>query len=178
MPKLEQRAAGVSLAAKSPVKEATERVANLFGRSLLGEKGHPAGCTCGFCKNKGSFGKKNKDGEKAKEKDMDEPTEPESKVDESDGPVKLSKGLNLGGPAARSYSNMTSKQAMKPGWKPKAYIKAAGEISGNTKNGQLQGFKNKSEGETMTGKKLPKLRAGESRIPGQAAKKIVEALIG
>lgn len=24
----------------------------------LNEKGHKAGCQCGFCKNKGSFGKK------------------------------------------------------------------------------------------------------------------------
>jgi len=31
--------------------------------SLLGEGGHAAGCQCGFCKNKGSFGKKKADTE-------------------------------------------------------------------------------------------------------------------
>ena len=33
----------------------------------LNEKGHKAGCQCGFCKNKGSFGKK-----KTEEKPDDE----------------------------------------------------------------------------------------------------------
>ena len=28
----------------------------------LTEKGHKAGCTCGFCKNKGSFGRKKVEG--------------------------------------------------------------------------------------------------------------------
>ena len=69
-------------------------------------------------------------------------------------------------------------QAMTPGWKTKTYIKAAGEISGNTKSGQMSGFKNKSAGETTSGKKLPKTRPGESRAPGEAAKQIVEALLG
>ena len=67
---------------------------------------------------------------------------------------------------------MTSKQAMTPGWKPKAYIKAAGEISGNAKHGQMKSFKNRSAAETTTGKHI------ESRVPGAAAKQIVEALLG
>lgn len=198
------------------VKESTEQIANLFGRSLIGEGGHKAGCQCGFCKNKGSFGKKAKENEKVKEKDMDEPSEPEvteaeirhvpwidktgkqkmvPRVDSKKKPVPapaparppvkedktdvtLSKGVNLGGKAASAYHNMTSKQAMTPGWKTKTYIKAAGEISGNTKSGQMSGFKNKSAGETTSGKKLPKTRPGESRAPGEAAKQIVEALLG
>ncbi len=216
--------------------EAAEYVANLFGRTLL-EKGHAAGCTCGFCKNKGSFGKK--------KTEPDTPTEPESveerklsyaareklssgsfvfpkerrypipdkaharnalarvaqhgsseekakvraavhskypdigEQNESKAPgeVKLSKGVNLGGPAARAYHDMTSSQAMTAGWKPKAYIRAAGEISGMNKSGQMQGFKNKLAGETTAGKKLPKTRAGES-MPSEVAFQIVEALIG
>ena len=44
-------------------------------RPKLNEGGHKAGCQCGFCKNKGSFGKKKKeDGEEAKGKDDKEPT--------------------------------------------------------------------------------------------------------
>jgi len=214
------------------VKEGTEAVANLFGRTLLGEGGHKSGCTCGWCKNKGSFGKKAKEDEKAKEKKMDEPSEPEvseasiqqkpymNKTDkqrktsqvqrgqpetvdflqnvggghtlktkipfykanipikssipvkEDATDVKLSKGVNLGGKAASAYHNMTSKQAMTPGWKPKAYIKAAGELSGNTKHGQMKGFKNRSAAETTTGKHI------ESKVPGVAAKQIMEALLG
>ena len=189
------------------VEDSTEAVARLFGRSLISERYvHPETCTCGFCKNKGSFGKKAKDDEKAKEKNMDEPKEPEvseaevrevpyvdktgkqrkvpwvSKpkppVKESGTDVKLSKGVNLGGPAARSYHNMTSKQAMTPEWKPKAYVKAAGEVSGMNKSGQVKGFKNKGMGQTTSGKALPKTRPGESRVPGQAARQIVEALLG
>lgn len=152
------------------VKEGTEAVANLFGQSLL-EKGHRSGCTCGFCKNKGSFGKKAKADEKNKEKQLAEPSEPEP-VKESGTDVKRSTGVNLGGPAASAYHSMTSKQAMTPGWKPKAYIKAAGELSGNTKHGQTKGFKNRSAAETTTGKHI------ESRVPGAAAKQIVEALLG
>ena len=97
---------------------------------------------------------------------------------ETPGEVKLSKGLNLGGPAARAYHNMTSKQAMTPEWKPKAYVKAAAEVSGMNKSGQVQGFKNKSAAETTAGKKLPKTRAGESRHPSRTASEIVEALLG
>jgi len=185
------------------VPESREAVANLFGRSLIGEGGHKAGCQCGFCKNKGNIGKKHKDDEKASEKKIDEPTEPEvseayvrevpyvdktgkekkvpwvstgkpkpkEPVKESGTDVKLSKGVNLGGPAARAYHNMTSKQAMTPEWKPKAYIKAAGELSGNAKHGQMKSFKNRSAAETTTGKHI------ESR-PSVNAKKIVEALLG
>ena len=72
---------------------------------------------------------------------------------------------------------MTSKQAMIAGWKPKTYIKAAGEISGNNRTGQMKGFKNKGVGQTTSGKPLPKTRPGES-APSAAAKQIVEALLG
>lgn len=40
-------------------------------KALIAEAGHKAGCTCGFCKNKGSFGKK-----KEKPDEKDEPKEP------------------------------------------------------------------------------------------------------
>jgi hypothetical protein len=212
------------------VEASVEGVANLFGRSLVTESApepepehltpaeqvenllderyvHPETCTCGFCKNKGSFGKKAKNDEKAKEKDMDEPSEPEvseaaaavreipyvgkdkkerkvpwvskpkEPVKESGTDVKLSTGSTKGA-ANKTYHNMTSKQAMTPEWKPKAYIKAAGEVSGMNKTGQVKGFKNKGVGQTTSGKALPKTRPGESRVPGAAAKQIVEALLG
>jgi hypothetical protein len=42
-------------------------------KTIMTERGgHKAGCQCGFCKNKGSFGKK-KDGD-ANKKDDKEPT--------------------------------------------------------------------------------------------------------
>ncbi len=34
----------------------------------LNEAGHKAGCTCGFCKNKGKLGKKAEDDDKSDEK--------------------------------------------------------------------------------------------------------------
>jgi len=40
----------------------------------------------------------------------------------------------------------------------KAYIKAAGEVSGMNKTGLVQGFKNKSAGQATRGKVLPKTR--------------------
>lgn len=33
----------------------------------LNERGHKAGCTCGFCKNKGSLGKKSDDKDEKKD---------------------------------------------------------------------------------------------------------------
>lgn len=131
-------------------------------KTLLAEAKHKSGCQCGFCKNKGKIGDWRK---KKAEKPEAEKPEAEEPVEEAKAPgeVKLSKGVNLGGPAARTYSKMTSKQAMTPGWKTKAYVKAAGEVAGLNKSGQVQGFKNKSAGETTSGKKLPKTRPGESR---------------
>ena len=120
----------------------------------------------------------NNEGSEEVDRVMAEPTEPEkTEVKESGTDVKLSKGVNLGGKAASAYHNMTSKQAMTPGWKTKAYVKAAGEVSGMAKSGQVQGFKNKSAGETTSGKKLAKTRPGESMAPSAAAQ-IVEALLG
>jgi len=46
-------------------------------RMGLHESGHKKGCTCGFCKNKGSFGKKKKD-------DVDEGNKDEKKNEEKD----------------------------------------------------------------------------------------------
>lgn len=84
------------------------------------------------------------------------------KADEGiEGEVKLSKGTHPGA-ANKAYSGMTSKQAMTPGWKPKAYIKAAAEVAGLPGKGQVKGFKNKSEGEMTGGQKVPKTRRGES----------------
>jgi len=42
-------------------------------RSKLTEGGHRAGCTCGFCKNKGKLGKKADDADASK-KDEKKPT--------------------------------------------------------------------------------------------------------
>jgi len=47
-------------------------------KAMISEGGHKAGCTCGFCKNKGSFGKKKKEDNKEPE----EPKEPENPVSE------------------------------------------------------------------------------------------------
>lgn len=49
----------------------------------LTEGGHKAGCKCGFCKNKGSFGKKKKEDKKDKE---DKPEEMDETVDMKMGP--------------------------------------------------------------------------------------------
>ena len=47
---------------KGSVKESKRRMA---------EGGHKAGCKCGFCMNKGSFGKKKKEGEDSEKKDSE-----------------------------------------------------------------------------------------------------------
>lgn len=49
-------------------------------RKPLREGGHKAGCQCGFCKNKGSFGKKKDDGGEGKEKEKKEEVTAESIV--------------------------------------------------------------------------------------------------
>lgn len=46
-------------------------VAALITQADVQEGGHKAGCGCGFCKNKGSFGKKKEDAEKKDEKPDD-----------------------------------------------------------------------------------------------------------
>lgn len=154
------------------ISAGAERVANLFGRSLI-EGGHKAGCACNFCKNfKGKgFGKK-KDAEP--EKEAADPTEPEE-VKEDRGQVKLSSGSGPSGAAAR-FRNMTSKQQDTDGWKVSAYVDSAAQLSGMDKSGQKQGFKNKSMGQTTGGKALPKTRAGES-MPSRTARRIAEALL-
>jgi hypothetical protein len=59
----------------SPVApDANEKIVQEQARqlvaSVLAEKGHKQGCTCNFCKNKGSFGKK-KEGEKEEQPAME-----------------------------------------------------------------------------------------------------------
>lgn len=134
-------------------------------KSLLAEAKHKSGCQCGFCKNKGNIGnwrKKKADG--AEKPDAPEAEEKVAEaLRESEGAVKLSKGTGTDTPATKAYHNMTSKQAMTPGWKTKTYVKAAAELSGMNKSGQTQGFKNKSMGQMTSGKAVPKTRAGESR---------------
>ena len=75
--------------------------------------------------------------------------------------TKTSK-VNLGGPAAWQYHNMTSKQAMSAGWKPRAFIDMAAEVT--DQKDREHGFANSGEGETTTGKPLPKKRPGESLV--------------
>lgn len=41
--------------------DSVEDIQAIMAEGELNERGHKAGCTCGFCKNKGSFGKKKKD---------------------------------------------------------------------------------------------------------------------
>jgi hypothetical protein len=126
-------------------------------RTLI-EAAHRKGCACGFCKNKGNIGNWRK-----KKADAEKTAKPEETLRESEGAVKLSKGTGADTPAAKAYHNMTSKQAMTPGWKTKTYVKAAAELSGMNTSGQTQGFKNKSMGQTTSGKAVPKTRPGESR---------------
>lgn len=140
-----------------------------FGRGPLFERGaHKAGCTCGFCKNKGKIAdhwkKKIDDASKGKKTEPEEPkgmTEGLERFFEThvEGQVKLSTG-SIKGSANKAYHTMTSKQAMTPEFKPRAYQRAAAEATNQT--GRMASFKNKGEGETQTGKPLPKKRAGES----------------
>lgn len=69
----------------------------------------------------------------------------EGRDDLANGTIKL-------GPAAKKYATMTSKDAMKPGWKVNAYLNAAAEVSGQ--KDRQHGFKNKDAGEQTGGKKL------------------------
>lgn len=151
-------------------RESVERIKAFFGRSELFEGGHKAGCTCGFCKNKGNIGSLRK-GKKREDVEPEEPEEPKDMAEGIQGEVKLSKGSSIGS-ANKAYHNMTSKQAMSPGFKPKAYIKAAAEVAGLPGKDQVKGFKNKSEGEMTGGRKVPKTRRGES------VQRVVAALIG
>lgn len=128
---------------KTKKSESIERIKELFA---LEEAGHKKGCTCGFCKNMGKIGEWRK-GKKTKE------------VEESRDDTKTGK-VNLGGSAAKAYHNMTSKEAMSPGWKPKAYQSAAAEVT-NQKDRE-HSFANKGYGEETGGKALPKKRPGES----------------
>lgn len=70
--------------------------------------------------------------------------------------------VNLGGPASRAYHNMTSRQAMSPGWKPQAYMNAAAEVT--NQQSRKRGFANKGFGQSTSGKALPKTRPGESLV--------------
>lgn len=55
------------------------------------------------------------------------------------------------GPAATKYARMTSKQAMTPEWKPKAYMDMVAEITGQ--QDRKKGFKNKDAGQSTSGGK-------------------------
>jgi hypothetical protein len=127
-------------------------------RNLI-EAAHRKECCCGFCKNRGNIGNLRK---KAAGKPEPEEKPDDDAVEESEGAVKLSKGVGLDGPATRAYHGMTSKQAMTPEWKPKARIAAAGELVGMSTTDQ-KGFQNKGEGRTTSGARVPKTRPGESR---------------
>lgn len=56
------------------------------------------------------------------------------------------------GPKAMKYAKMTSKDAMKPGWKPQAYMDMVAEITGQ--EDRQKGFKNKDAGESTSGGKI------------------------
>ena len=154
--------------------ESQERIQAWFGRGPLFERGaHKAGCPCGWCRNKGHIAdhwkKKLDDASKGKKDEEEEPKDMTEGLDDAlkavlgeekhEGLVKLSKGSTIG-KANAAYTNMTSKQQDKPGFKPRAYIKAEAELTNQTS--RMGGFKNKGEGETTTGAALPKKRPGES----------------
>jgi hypothetical protein len=65
--------------------------------------------------------------------------------DVKSGKVKLGK-------FARRYARMTSRQAMRPGWKAKAYINAVAELT----NQPARGFANRDVGQYTDGLPLPR----------------------
>jgi len=67
----------------------------------IDEGGHKKGCTCGFCKNKGAFGKKAKDGKKEdKKKDKKKDIE-KNEVDENVD-MKMGPSYKVSGPQYRT----------------------------------------------------------------------------
>jgi hypothetical protein len=85
-------------------------------KAMISEGGHKAGCTCGFCKNKGSFGKKKKEGEKGEkeEKEPEEPKEPPMNEGQDDiGKLPISR-------EGKAYARRGGLASMKR--QPKDYI--------------------------------------------------------
>lgn len=58
----------------------------------LDEGGHKKGCTCGFCKNKGNFGKKKKEDDKEDKKEDKKDKKDDKKKDEIDENVDMKMG--------------------------------------------------------------------------------------
>ena len=82
---------------KRAMKEAVRQLIDGDGdavEALLSEGGHKAGCTCGFCKNKGNFGKK-KEGGGDKADGVGKPKDGEK-------PEKAMHEAGMGGPSFRS----------------------------------------------------------------------------
>jgi hypothetical protein len=156
---------GGKTVAYEKTKKTSESIERI--KALVAEAGHKSGCQCGFCKNKGKIGNWKKDKSAPEEKAAEE--EP-SEVEEALGPVKLSKGVDLGGPAARRYHGMTSKQAMTPEWKTKTYIDAAAEVT-NQKDRQ-KGFKSKDFGIDTAGGRI---RRRESLRPAWIVGQLLES---
>jgi hypothetical protein len=171
------------------IGEGAERVARLFGRTLEGQSAAPGrpptAKTPATGEVSNSFDRMRRSMKQAHRgfrgltdrisKFASKLPEPPLGETKAPGEVKLSRGSTIGR-ENRAYHNMTSKQAMSAEWKPRQYIRAAAEASGQM--GRIQGFKNKGMGQTTSGKPLPKTRPGESRPGGEAAKQIMEALLG
>ena len=68
-----------------------ERLKNAATVALGG--GHPSDCTCGFCENKGSFGKDDDDNKKDEKKDDDSDSDDKDKDDDGDSDDKEEKKL-------------------------------------------------------------------------------------
>jgi hypothetical protein len=82
--------------------DSVEDIQAIMAEGELAEGGHKAGCTCGFCKNKGSFGKKKKD-----EGGDDD------KGDDKEG---MEEGLQP--PMGRPMPGMGKRPGQRPGMKP------------------------------------------------------------
>jgi hypothetical protein len=108
-------------------------------KAMISEGGHKAGCTCGFCKNKGSFGKKKKEGDKEPE----EPKEPESKVSEGQDDIGKLPFSREG----KAYARRGGLASMKR--QPKDYIKMV--AADTNQKGKMAGFKNSDAEEMSTG---------------------------
>ena len=111
-------------------------------KAMISEGGHKAGCTCGFCKNKGSFGKKKKESEKEGD-EPEEPKEPEKPVSEGRDDI----GKLPISPEGKSYARRSGLASMKK--QPKQYINMV--AAETNQKGKKQGFKNFDAEEMSTG---------------------------
>jgi hypothetical protein len=100
----------------------------IMDEAEISEGGHKAGCQCGFCKNKGKFGKK------AKEEGNDDGENKEEKVSEGRMPMHRSMGRPMGRPqpsAGRRLGGNRMNFHHPSATRPKATSLPGGAMSGN-----------------------------------------------